>query len=247
MTKQPLVVIWLLLNKAILTLLICGFTILIPYFLFTAAWYQIIIAYIGMWFFCDIIFSTVYHRWIAHKYWTPPALAQKIFAVIGCASLVGNPIHYAQCHRTHHKFSDTELDPHSPKHKNFFRMTVLIHVNPFDTTLVNSQDLTSNKFFVQLMFVEGLIALAVAGTLYCLLPFTWFLTVWAVPVVSGLLCHLIAANWVAHRHGEPRDTPYYWFWMFGECRHKSHHDNNRMSHTKFDPGYHIIRWLGWYR
>jgi stearoyl-CoA desaturase (delta-9 desaturase) len=236
-----------LFNKLVLTFFICTFTFLIPYFLYTASWLQLIIAYIGLWFFCDIVFSTAYHRWLAHKYWTPPVAVQYFFGVLGCASLIGNPIDYVQCHRTHHKFFDTELDPHSPKYRNFFRMTIFLYFTQFKKDIVNSSDVTSNKFFVWLSYAEGLIAITVTGLLYTVLSFDWFLTLWAIPVISGLLCHLVAANWVAHNTGEPRDTPQYWLWMFGECKHKSHHELNKMSHTKYDPGFYIIKWLGWYK
>ena len=246
MKKEP-IFLFVLLNKLMLTLLFWAFTLTIPYFLFTAAWYQIIVAYIGMWFVSNVVFGLTYHRWVAHNYWVPPPYAQVILTVLGCGCLVGNPIHYAEWHRTHHKHSDTEMDPHSPRYKSFLRMTFLNHLNTFDSTGVYVMDRYSNPFFVKLIFFDGFIGLGFALGLYTLLPFSWFLTLWTVPVAAGFLCHLVAANWFSHKDGVVRDLPYNWIWVFGECRHKQHHDNPKMFQTLNDPAAWIIKRLGWHK
>jgi stearoyl-CoA desaturase (delta-9 desaturase) len=239
-------VIVVLINKVILTVMFWLFTLGLIYFLFTAQWYQYPIAYIGMWFVSNVIFGLTYHRWIAHNHWTPPRYAEIMLTVMGCGALVGNPIHYAEWHRTHHKHSDTELDPHSPKYKNFFRMTFLNHLNTFDSTGINVNDRWKDPFFRFLVFTDGFIAIALATLIYCLLPFSWFLALWVAPIASGFLCHLVAANWFAHKNGELRDIPLNWIWVFGEWPHKSHHDNPRVFQTKNDPAAWIIKKLGWY-
>lgn len=60
-------------------------------------------------------FSTVYHKLFAHrsfkaKAWVP--YAGTFFAVL---LLLPSPRTFLAQHRLHHKFSDTEYDPHSPK------------------------------------------------------------------------------------------------------------------------------------
>jgi len=233
-------------NKLTLTVLFWVFTVGLGYFLFTAYWYQLVIAYIGMWFVSNVIFGLAYHRWIAHNYWTPPAYAKIALSILGCGALVGNPIHYAEWHRTHHKHADTPMDPHSPRYKKFLRMTFLNHLNTFDSTGVNVNDRWADPFFRKLVYIDGIVGLSLALVMFYLLPFSWFLTVWVAPIASGFLCHLVAANWFAHKNGELKDIPLNWIWVFGEWAHKEHHDNPTLFQTKNDPAAWIITKLGWH-
>jgi len=53
-----------------------------------------------------------YHRLIAHRAFVPRfEWIRYVLAILGTAGLLGGPVTWAQYHRTHHAFSDTDKDP----------------------------------------------------------------------------------------------------------------------------------------
>lgn len=62
------------------------------------------------------------HRWLCHFCFQPSTFG-KYFMLTGLvATGYGKPLHLAIAHGMHHKNSDTELDPHSPKHHSFWNL-----------------------------------------------------------------------------------------------------------------------------
>ncbi len=55
-----------------------------------------------------------YHRYFSHRTFQTSRAVQFIFAVVGALSCQRGPLWWAAHHRGHHKYSDTELDVHSP-------------------------------------------------------------------------------------------------------------------------------------
>lgn len=55
------------------------------------------------------------HRYVSHKAFEPTKFAKPILLWLSCLSLQGGPIGWAAVHRgSHHRFSDTEKDAHTP-------------------------------------------------------------------------------------------------------------------------------------
>ncbi len=55
-----------------------------------------------------------YHRYFAHRTFKTTRTFQFILGAIGAMSLQNGPLWWAAHHRTHHRYSDTEQDVHSP-------------------------------------------------------------------------------------------------------------------------------------
>ncbi len=55
-----------------------------------------------------------YHRYFAHKTYKTSRPFQFCLAWLGCSAVQKGPLWWAAQHRHHHKYSDTDLDPHSP-------------------------------------------------------------------------------------------------------------------------------------
>jgi len=57
------------------------------------------------------------HKLFSHKSWEPkyPWITY-VIGYIACFGLMGGPVLWSLVHRWHHAHSDTDLDPHSPKH-----------------------------------------------------------------------------------------------------------------------------------
>jgi stearoyl-CoA desaturase (Delta-9 desaturase) len=60
-----------------------------------------------------------FHRYFAHRTFKMGRFAQFFMAFGGCLAAQKGPLWWASHHRMHHKYSDTDLDVHSPK-KGFF-------------------------------------------------------------------------------------------------------------------------------
>lgn len=56
------------------------------------------------------------HRFYTHRSFKTNKLWEYVIAFFSIFCGISPPIHYVYLHRLHHKYSDTDLDPHSPKH-----------------------------------------------------------------------------------------------------------------------------------
>jgi len=60
--------------------------------------------------------SIGYHRRLAHHAFHCPKFVEYFFVLGGIMGFQGSPIWWTTIHRSHHKYSDTPSDIHSPKH-----------------------------------------------------------------------------------------------------------------------------------
>ena len=132
----------------------------------------------------------------------------------------GSPLSLSMIHRVHHKYSDTEKDPHSPKYIGWFRTyfwlwkTDSVHPKYIKDYLSSPFQMFMHRHWIKLHLL--LIAI-----LFLIDPRIVLFGV-SVAVVStfhfsGLL------NTLGHLHGEPRNAPELkyissWFW-----KHQDHH------------------------
>ena len=76
-------------------------------------WYQII-AMFGL--------SIGLHRHFAHNQFKTSKLFESISLFLAMLAFSRSPLSWIGAHRIHHRFSDTEKDPHSPTHKGFWNV-----------------------------------------------------------------------------------------------------------------------------
>jgi stearoyl-CoA desaturase (delta-9 desaturase) len=62
----------------------------------------------------DLGFSIGYHKLFAHRTFKPKIFFPYLTTFICMLALYGGPLASSLIHREHHKFSDTDRDPHSP-------------------------------------------------------------------------------------------------------------------------------------
>jgi fatty-acid desaturase len=76
-----------------------------------------------LWFVIGVVGNGVAaHRYFAHgqfKTWKPVRWGLALLTTLGG---IGPISYWTIQHKAHHLFSDTELDPHSPKHKNIWQV-----------------------------------------------------------------------------------------------------------------------------
>jgi stearoyl-CoA desaturase (delta-9 desaturase) len=61
-----------------------------------------------------------YRRYFSHKTFRTNRFWQFIFAVLGNSAVQRGPLWWASHHRHHHRFADTDEDPHSPNRQGFW-------------------------------------------------------------------------------------------------------------------------------
>ncbi len=57
-----------------------------------------------------------YHRLLTHNGFKTVKPIKYFFVFVACLALQGGPIFWVSTHRLHHKESDQDMDPHTPKH-----------------------------------------------------------------------------------------------------------------------------------
>ena len=58
--------------------------------------------------------DAIYHRFFSHRTFRVGRITQFVLAVVGAQSGQRGPLWWAAKHREHHKYAETERDPHSP-------------------------------------------------------------------------------------------------------------------------------------
>jgi stearoyl-CoA desaturase (delta-9 desaturase) len=79
------------------------------------SWSGVILAAIGTNFFGTLGINLCYHRLLAHRSLAVPRWLERALATIALCSLEDTPCRWVANHRLHHRHSDEEPDPHSPR------------------------------------------------------------------------------------------------------------------------------------
>ena len=87
-----------------------------------------------------------YHRLHSHRSFKVPLWFEKLITYFATMSLTGPAIDWVAIHRAHHKWHDTEKDPHSPDHKGRFKVHFLTMFSKVSPRF--AMDLIRNKFYL---------------------------------------------------------------------------------------------------
>lgn len=195
-----------------------------------------------------------FHRTLSHNSFKFHPLVKKLIVVLGTLANVGSPLTWVAVHRAHHKYCDTDRDPHSPLVKSslfvlFFSMFATVPVR-------GVKDLLRDPF---VLFLHKY---------YFLIQLPWILLLWtcgglmaviACHVVPGALTWLAGSflNWFNHRHGyrniETKDSSRnHWLTaliVLGEGWHNNHHARpiaatTQVKKHEVDIIYYLGRMLG---
>lgn len=233
----------------------------------------ILIIFIAIWY-SSLFFQTFFqHRYAAHGAFKMSRAWERVFFIftyLSQGSSYMSPRAYAIMHRMHHAYTDTELDPHSPKYsKNLLQMMVRtrnIYNDIFKRKTIVEERFTRNlpewDAFDRLAHspLSRIIWAALYVALFIwLTPTLWLLLLLPIVVAMGAF-HGGIINWYAHKYGytnfKLKNTSQNLFsidiLMLGESYHNNHH--KRPSSINFgkrwhevDPVYPIIRFLAWLR
>lgn len=80
------------------------------------SWSGVVLMLVMMWLSGGMGVVLCYHRLLTHRSFRTPKWFEYLLTACGCLAWQGGPAEWVGVHRLHHKFSDTEHDPHSPNH-----------------------------------------------------------------------------------------------------------------------------------
>jgi len=196
-----------------------------------------------------------YHRLLSHRSFNVPQWLARFFATCGALSAEYGPITWSGIHRQHHKYSDTDPDPHDmnkgfwwshigwmfydvPAEKNVRKYTADLRQDPYFRWL--------DKYFLLLQVPLGLTLYLIGG---------WSLVLWGLPLRLAVVYHVTwLVNSATHTWGErPYDTDdnsrnnkWVAALTFGEGWHNNHHAYPSSAKQGLQPGqidltwYHIV-------
>ena len=177
-----------------------------------------------------------YHRYFSHRTYRTSRAFQFFLALLAETSLQKGVLWWAAHHRTHHKHSDTPLDPHSYRDYGFWHSHVgwILLKETEETDFKRVSDLAR---FPELRFLNTwhvLPGVALAVGLW--LVGSWHALVWGFFVSTTLLWHgTFTINSLSHLFGRRRyattdDSKNNWFLALvtmGEGWHNNHHHYQR--------------------
>jgi stearoyl-CoA desaturase (delta-9 desaturase) len=113
-----------------------------------------------------------YHRLLAHGAFRAGRVMQFVLAGCGALATQGGPLWWVSHHRTHHRYTETEKDIHSPKQRGFWYSHIgwMMDKESFSGTATNVKDLHR---FPEIKALQRVYPGIVAGQIafFCLLGF----------------------------------------------------------------------------
>lgn len=181
------------------------------------------LAYSFIWWFflSSFIISAGYHRYFAHRSFKTGIWYEYLVLILGPLSGSGSLLGWVGVHRLHHNHSDTEKDPHSPKHQPVWRVLTSTFkvpaIRPRHVTdlLKNKRVMWFHKHHRDIRFCTFLFGLS-------FLSFEWFLVLMIAPMIYGYIGFGLL-NTLCHRHENVSNSWIANILTGGEGWHANHH------------------------
>jgi stearoyl-CoA desaturase (delta-9 desaturase) len=191
------------------------------------------VAFVLYWLTACMGITLGFHRLVSHRSFEVPKWLEYILVFCGTLACQGGPFYWIGGHRIHHKYSDTDLDPHD-SNKGFWwshlgwmlwenasvkedipRYTKDIQDDPFYQFC--------EKYFIPIQIILGLLLYWWGG---------WSFVIWGIFVRLVVVFHVTwFVNSATHKFGykshESNDNSRNCWWValltFGEGWHNNHH------------------------
>lgn len=212
----------------------------------------------ALWYSVRVFALTAgFHRYFSHRAYKTSRVFQFVLGFLGCMSVQRGPLWWASKHRHHHKYSDQELDPHSPvQHGVWWSHIGWVVMNSIhDEKEGNIRDF---ECYPELRWLDRLHWVPAVVLAYaCYAIDGWSGLVWGFFVSTILVYHsTFMVNSVCHVIGRRRyattdDSRNNWFvalLTFGEGWHNNHHHymssaNQGFKWWEVDVSYYVLRLL----
>ncbi|WP_335967961.1 acyl-CoA desaturase [Acinetobacter bereziniae] len=215
--------------------------------------------------------TAFFHRYLSHKTFQTSRIVQFVFVLIGTMSAQRGPLWWAAHHRYHHRFTDTEHDPHSSTYGFWYsHLGWFLNDYNFATRKEVVKDWLKYPELVWLDRFSLIIVLLTAVSIYALGE--WLavvypslatsglqLLVWGFVVSTVLLIHAtLCINSLAHLYGsrdfetedQSRNNLFLSIITLGEGWHNNHHYYAGSARQGFywwqiDINYYLLKMMSW--
>ncbi|MBJ9907337.1 acyl-CoA desaturase [Acinetobacter bereziniae] len=215
--------------------------------------------------------TAFFHRYLSHKTFQTSRIVQFVFVLIGTMSAQRGPLWWAAHHRYHHRFTDTEHDPHSSTYGFWYsHLGWFLNDYNFATRKEVVKDWLKYPEMVWLDRFSLIIVLLTAVSIYALGE--WLavvypslatsglqLLVWGFVVSTVLLIHAtLCINSLAHLYGsrdfetedQSRNNLFLSIITLGEGWHNNHHYYAGSARQGFywwqiDITYYLLKMMSW--
>jgi len=206
-----------------------------------------------------------YHRLLSHRSFRCPKFVEYFWVLGGYLAFEGSPIWWASIHRAHHRYTDTPLDPHSPRESWFAsyigwttKGKYADHIRPQD-----AKDLCKDPIYQFLeqggSWEKAHLLCAAIGTVFrlgLLACFGWPIALGCtaaglfclnVPLMLNLFCHIPK---LGYKNFETKDDSVNVWWVaaltMGEGWHNNHHAfpgsaRSGFKRNEIDPSWETIK------
>jgi fatty-acid desaturase len=200
-----------------------------------------------------------YHRLLTHRGYSTPKWLEYLIATCGTLALQGGPIYWVAVHRMHHKYTNKDGDPHSPRDGKWWsHMGWILNGSLRNETEALRQyapDLARDSYYRWLNRYHWIPLTVVGLSLFALGGWSWLLWGAILPVTIGF--HVTwMVNSVTHLWGTRRfstsDDSHNNLWVAlltgGEGWHNNHHAypvsvRHGLAWYEVDVNYYGIRLL----
>jgi len=181
------------------------------------------------------------HRYYCHSQFTTTRLGELIIGWFSLMSCLGSPASYTIVHLIHHRYSDTDNDPHGPARglrSLFYAYWVPPDPKSLEKTPVFTRRLSQILPYYWIHQWYWPLILINAGLLY-LISYKIFLFVWFIPVCLTLW-EMAISTYLSHwtRHGY-RPTNHSnlagWLFPYHEYLHDTHHKHPLLGNHATKP------------
>lgn len=160
-----------------------------------------------------------YHRILCHRVGKMNPILQFICTALGFYGSLLSPVTWAGVHINHHKYVDTEKDPHSPTHLGWKGWFSILWVDSVDLKVMARL----KRDPICVFFHKYYYALILVPLVLLIWP-SVFLFFWFIPANMSLWSqHLTVYN--HDENGAMNRGKIYGFLSMGEHHHKWHHDH----------------------
>jgi len=194
--------------------------------------------------------SVTFHRLHSHRSFTAPRWFEILGTLVATYGLTGSSIAWVNTHRAHHRFTDTEKDPHSPTFLGYARVQWLsMYSSP--TQLRYVRHLRKDPFHVFMhryyFHFHILVLLALVATVGLHTACVVYLVPAAILWNAGSFINTICHSKFGYRNYDTKDTSknnlLLGLTMWGEGYHNNHHarpNRAKYGHKWYEPD---ISWL----
>lgn len=205
-------------------------------------WYTLLFAFILGWL-SNLSITAGAHRLWSHRAYTARLPLRIFLALVGTSAVQESIYDWSRAHRAHHKFTDTDADPHNAKRGFFFSHIGWLMMEehpevPEKKERLDSSDLLADPVVYYQHKYYNILVLLSCIVLPTLVPaLLWGESAWYAFLVAGMLRLVLTYNitfsvnsvahiWGAHPYDEridPAQNTLVSFFALGEGWHNYHH------------------------